>query len=151
MIRQASFIRLGVPLLGAAATVAAVSDQNTTVAATAGIAVLACMATYWAATFSRHHAANPERAWTMWMLYPSLAGVLATLLARYAWPIWIVVALVVVALPTIAVHALFMGQRDRSGAPPEGALAQIVAWLPVISSYAVLLVLLVTGVVEFVR
>jgi hypothetical protein len=148
---RALLIRLGVPVLGVAATLAAISDQDNTVAATAGIAVLACMATYWSATFAKHHGANAERAWTMWMLYPCLAAVLATLLARYAWSIWVVVALVVVALPTIAVHALFMGQRDRAGAAPESALAQIVAWLPVISSYAVLLVLLTAGVVELVR
>ena len=128
-----------------------VPESLVVAAATIGVTVLATFATIWAVTFARHHAVKPERAWTMWMLYPSFTAVGATLMARYAWPIWSVVALLVVALPTIAVHAMFMGQRDRAGGAPQGALASIVAWLPVVSVYAVLAVLLVTGVVEFVR
>lgn len=151
-MQRATLIRAGVPLLGIAATIAAAADSSETVAATAGIAVLANLAVMWSASFAAHHARKPERAWTMWMLYPSFAAFGAAVLARYVWPIWSVAALVVVAMPTIMIHALFMGQRDKKGkTAPEGHLAAIVAWLPVVFMYALLIVLIVTGVVEFVR
>lgn len=151
-MQRATLIRSGVPVLGIAATIAAASDSSETVAATAAVAVLANMAVLWSTNFAAHHARKPERAWTLWMLLPSFAAFGAAVLARYVWPIWSVAALVVVAMPTIMVHALFMGQRDRKGkSAPGGHLAAIVAWLPVIFMYALLIVLIVTGVVEFVR
>lgn len=148
-------IRAAAALAVAAILLGFVHDWRAGLGAVAVAAVLFA-GLWWTRDFAARIERHGDRAWTIWLLLPSLGAIGATLLAREHWPIWTVVALAVVTMPTIAVHAMFMGQRDKppvhggTGAPPTGALARIVAWLPVVTTVAVLLVLAATGVVDLI-
>ncbi len=104
----------------------------------------------WGRRFERYHAAHGERAWTWWMLWPSLGAIGFTFLARHEYSIWAVCALVAATMATIAAHALVMGQRDRAGAPPTGPLRTAVESAPGVAGLSVYFVLAVAGVVELI-
>ena len=144
---------MGILLLLAVAAVAlAVPNSPQTALWTLVVAAVLLMGVSWGRTFESHLGRHADRAWTIWLLLPSLGTMGATVIAREAWPIWTVVALVCVTLPTIAVHAMFMGQRDKpthlggSGTAPTGVMRGIVSWLPIASALGALLVLVAAGI-----
>lgn len=104
----------------------------------------------WGRKFERYHEAHGERAWTLWMLWPSVGAIAFTALVRTEYPLWAVMALAVVTLVTIVVHALVTGQRDRAGATPAGPLREAVEAAPGIAGLLVYLVLAAAGVTELV-
>lgn len=104
----------------------------------------------WGRKFERYHAAHGERAWTLWMLWPSVGALAFTALVRLEYPIWAVTALAVVTLLTIVGHALIVGQRDRSGATPVGGFRDVVEAGPGAAGLLVYLVLAIAGVTELV-
>lgn len=71
--------------------------------------------------FERYVAARRERAWTLWLLWPSVGVMLFTLLARDQYPTWTLYALMSLCALTIVTHALIMGQRPRPTDPDTGA------------------------------
>jgi hypothetical protein len=104
----------------------------------------------WGRKFERYFATHGERAWTWWMLWPTLGAIGFTAIVRHEYPIWSVMALAVVTLLTIVAHALIMGQRDKTGAPPTGALREAVEAAPGAAGLLVYLVLAAAGVTELV-
>lgn len=105
----------------------------------------------WGRKFERYHAAHGDRAWTLWLLWPSVGVLAFTALVRDAYPLWSVMALVVVAMLTNVGHALVMGQRDRTGAPPVGGMRDAVEAAPGAAGLLVYLVLAIAGVTELVN
>jgi hypothetical protein len=97
----------------------------------------------WGHKFERYHAAHGERAWTTWMLWPSAGAIGWVLVAREQLDPWTTLVLAVVALGTIFGHALFAGQRPRSGtlgvagAAPTGGLRTAVELGPGITGLLV--------------
>jgi 4-hydroxybenzoate polyprenyltransferase len=104
----------------------------------------------WGRKFERYHAALGERAWTLWMLWPSVGVLLLLAQVRDPYPLWSVLALVVVAMGTIMGHALVMGQRDRSGAVPTGKLREAVELAPGTTGLLSYVILAAAGIVELV-
>ncbi len=113
----------------------------------------------WGRKFERYFATHGERAWTLWMLWPTLGAIGFTAIVREAYPIWSVMALAVVTLATIVGHALVMGQRSRPprdsvpgarGEVPTGPLREAVEIAPGAAGLLVFLVLAVAGVAELV-
>jgi 4-hydroxybenzoate polyprenyltransferase len=104
----------------------------------------------WGRKFERYFATHRERAWTLWMLWPTVGAIAFTALVRDAYPLWSVMALVVVCVLTIVGHALVMGQRDKDGAVPSGNLREAVEAVPGASGLLVYLVLAAAGVTELV-
>jgi 4-hydroxybenzoate polyprenyltransferase len=104
----------------------------------------------WGRKFERYHEVHGERAWTLWMLWPSLGVMAFTYLTREEYPIGALLVLGVLSLVTIFGHALVVGQRDRSGATPERKLRDVVEMLPGVTGLLTYLVLAVAGVVELV-
>lgn len=113
----------------------------------------------WGRKFERYFATHGERAWTWWLLWPSLGAIGFTFIVRHDYPIWAVTAMAVVTLATIIAHALVMGQRDRPapgspraahGAAPTGPLREAVEAVPGASGLLLYLVLAVAGIVELV-
>ena len=105
----------------------------------------------WGRKFERYFATHGERAWTLWMLWPSVGALAFTALVRNDYPIWSVAALAAVTMFTIVGHALVMGQRDRGGKVPTGKLREAVEAVPGASGLLVYLVLAIAGVVEMVN
>lgn len=110
----------------------------------------------WGRKFERYLAAHGERGWELWLLWPSLGGIVFTLLARDAYPLWATMAVAGVTLFTIGGHALVMGQRERpatrgaESAPPTGALREAVEAAPGIAGLLLYAVLAAAGIVELV-
>jgi 4-hydroxybenzoate polyprenyltransferase len=104
----------------------------------------------WGRKFERYHVARGERAWTLWMLWPSVGVLLLLAQVRDDYPLWSVLALVVVAMGTIFFHALIMGQRDRSGATPTGKLREAVELAPGATGLLTYVILAAAGIVELV-
>jgi hypothetical protein len=125
----------------------------------------------WGRSFDRHVAANEERAWLLWIFWPSAGAIGLTYLARDEYPLWTVLALTAVTLATIMGHALFATQRPRAprlnaageaeaafgissradhvpGAPPTGVLRELVELLPSATALLVGLLLAVGGTVS---
>lgn len=148
-IRTAVVLALAAIVLGAVHSLA-------TGAWTLVIAAILFAGVHWTLHFEARLARFRDRAWTIWLLLPSGGAIAATFLARETWQIWAVVALAAVALPTIAVHAMFMGQRDKpeylggTGTAPTGPMRAIIGWLPLVTTNAVLLVLVAAGAVDLV-
>lgn len=106
----------------------------------------------WGRKFERYYATHGERAWSAWILWPSVGAIGFTALVRDAYPTWALLALVVVCVATIFGHALVMTQRDRSGTVvPTGNLREAVEAVPGASGLLVYLVLAIAGVVELVN
>ena len=105
----------------------------------------------WGRKFERYFAKHRDRAWTLWMLWPTAGAIAFTALVRDAYPLWSVMALAVVCVLTIVGHALVMGQRDRGGALPTGNFREVVEAVPGASGLLVYLVLAIAGVVELVN
>ncbi|MCW2949714.1 MAG: hypothetical protein JWN41_727 [Thermoleophilia bacterium] len=76
----------------------------------------------WARDFARVYGSGGERAWLLWMLWPSLGAIAATYLARERVPTWALLSLVAVTLATIMGHALAATQRPRADPAPDGRL-----------------------------
>lgn len=113
----------------------------------------------WGRKFERYFAVHGERAWSLWLLWPSIGAIGFTALVRLDYPLWSVLALVVISLATIIVHALVMGQRSKPdldttpvtpGDVPTGKLREAVEAAPGASGLLVYLVLAIAGVVELV-
>lgn len=110
----------------------------------------------WGRKFERYFDAHGERAWSLWLLWPSLGAIGFTALVRDAYPLWSVMALGAVAMFTIVTHALVMGQRSRPAVPggrgvvPSGRLRDVVEALPGAAGLLVYLVLAAAGVTELV-
>jgi len=111
----------------------------------------------WGRKFERYHAVHGERAWTLWLLWPSVGALLFTVLVRDSYPIGAVVALVVVTMLTIVTHALVMGQRAHPearggiGDAPTGGVRDLVEQVPGGTGLLVYLILAIAGIVELVR
>ncbi len=105
----------------------------------------------WGRKFERYYAKHGERAWTLWILWPSAGAIAFTALVRDTYPTWSVLALIVVTIATIMGHALTMTQRDRSGtAVPTGNFREAVEAVPGAAGLLVYLVLAIAGVTELV-
>jgi hypothetical protein len=104
----------------------------------------------WGRKFERYHAAHGERAWTLWMLWPTLGAIGFTAIVRFEYPSWSLAALAAFTMLIIVSHALVMGQRDRAGATPEGPIREAVEAAPGAAGLIVYLVLAVAGVSELV-
>jgi 4-hydroxybenzoate polyprenyltransferase len=103
----------------------------------------------WGRKFERYYAPHGERAWTLWILWPSLGAIGFTALVRDTYPTWSIMALVVVTIATIVGHALVMTQRDRTGSVvPTGNLREAVEAVPGAAGLLVYLVLAIAGVTE---
>lgn len=99
-----------------------------------------CLGIEWGLHFERYFDAYGDRAWTWWMLWPSMGvmGIIALVAKQYVT--WAVLALIVIAMFTIIGHALVMGQRSkpdmestawpRRGDAPNGPLRSAVAGAP---------------------
>jgi 4-hydroxybenzoate polyprenyltransferase len=104
----------------------------------------------WGRKFERYHAVSAERAWTWWMLWPTLGAIGFTAVVGSEYPTWAVLAMIVITMATIIAHALVMSQRNRSGALPTGRLREAVEAVPGVAGLLVYLVLAVAGVTELV-
>jgi hypothetical protein len=105
----------------------------------------------WGRKFERYFATHKDRAWALWMLWPSAGAIGFTALVRDTYPTWSVLALVVVTMLTIVGHALVMTQRDRTGTVvPTGKLRDVVEAVPGAAGLFVYLVLAVAGVTELI-
>ncbi|MCW2920958.1 MAG: UbiA prenyltransferase [Thermoleophilia bacterium] len=105
----------------------------------------------WGRKFERYYAPHGERAWSLWILWPSLGAIGFTALVRDTYPTWSLLALVVVTVGTILGHALVMTQRDRSGSVvPTGNLREAVEAVPGAAGLLVYLVLASAGVTELI-
>jgi 4-hydroxybenzoate polyprenyltransferase len=104
----------------------------------------------WGRKFERYLETHGERGWSLWLLWPSLGALAFTGVVRDAYPLWSVMALAVVTMATIFGHALVMGQRDKTGAAPEGKFREAIEALPGAAGLLVYLVLAIAGVVELV-
>lgn len=111
----------------------------------------------WGRKFERYHATHGEHAWSLWLLWPAMGAIAFTALARDTYPLWSILALVVVSLATIGSHALIMGYRPRpkqpgeAGAVPTGGLREAVEAAPGAAGLLIYVVLATAGVVELVR
>ncbi len=105
----------------------------------------------WGRKFERYYAPHGERAWTLWILWPSMGAIGFTALVRDTYPTWSILALIVVTIATIVGHALVMTQRDRSGTVvPTGNLREAVEAVPGAAGLLVYLVLAAAGVTELI-
>lgn len=144
-----ALLAIGIDARGASAPVASLlGDGEVIVAMLAATSI--GIGFEWGRKFERYHDAHGERAWSLWMLWPSLGALAFTALVREAYPIWAVMALAVVTMLTIVGHALVMGQRDRAGAAPVGGLRDAVEAAPGAAGLLVYLVLAIAGVTELV-
>ena len=106
----------------------------------------------WGRKFERYYETHGERAWTMWILWPSLGAIGFTAIVRDTYPISAVLTLVVISILTITAHGLVMTQRNRSGTVvPTGKLREAVEAVPGAAGLLVYLVLAVAGVTELVN
>lgn len=105
----------------------------------------------WGRKFERYHETHGERAWTLWILWPSAGAIGFTAIVRDEYPISAILTLVVITVVTIIGHALVMTQRDRSGTVvPTGKLREAVEAAPGAAGLLVYLVLAVAGVTELI-
>ncbi len=105
----------------------------------------------WGRKFERYYAPHGERAWTLWILWPSLGAIGFTALVRDTYPLSAVLTLVVITVAIILGHALVMTQRDRSGTvAPTGKFRDAVEAVPGAAGLLVYLVLAVAGVTELI-
>jgi len=140
-------LAVAVPLVGAVRGIAVVGIVASTILLELGIA--------WSRAFARRHSRSAERAWTWWMLLPSLGAIGMTLSLRDEFPPAGVAALAGISIFVIFFHALVMGQRSRAtedtpAAAPQGPVAVAVAWAPTVASTLVFAVLGIVQVVELV-
>lgn len=110
----------------------------------------------WGRKFERYFESHGERAWTWWLLWPTVGAIAFTAIVRDDYPLWSVMALTVVTLLTIVGHALIMGQRPRPAEPgaraaqPTGHVREAIEAAPGAAGLLVYLMLAAAGVSELV-
>lgn len=63
--------------------------------------------------FERYVRAHGVRAWSLWVLMPGFGTIVFTYVARESYALWVLLAMGVVALATIVLHARTMAERPR--------------------------------------
>ncbi|MCW2973960.1 MAG: hypothetical protein JWN72_2233 [Thermoleophilia bacterium] len=127
------------------------------VLAIAGAAALGVGIT-WGEHFAEVYGTGGERAWLLWLLWPSAGAICLTYLAREELPTWALMCLIAITLATIMGHALVATQRPRAEGsgpnqlgphldePPSGGLLEVVQLAPSLTTLLVSVIFAAAGV-----
>ncbi|MBC7460559.1 MAG: hypothetical protein H7287_04290, partial [Thermoleophilia bacterium] len=113
----------------------------------------------WGERFATVYRSGGERAWLLWLLWPSIGAISLTYLAREELPTWTLMCLIAITLATIMGHALIATQRPREQVegrpgqlgphleePPAGGLLEVVQLAPTFSALLVSLTFAAAGI-----